>query len=360
VEKITVNLGPQSYEIMIGSNLLDQLGSFCRQAGLSGRCAIVTNPTVAALYLERVAGSLKVAGFNPLVIELPDGEQYKTIDTVGTIYDQLIEGGLDRRCFIVALGGGVVGDMAGFAAATYLRGIPFVQVPTTLLAQVDSSVGGKTGVDHRLGKNLIGAFYQPTVVVADVDTLSTLPVREYRAGLAEVVKYGMVLDAGLFELLEREKEAVIRGDKGVLARIVARCCRIKADVVEKDERESGLRAVLNYGHTLGHAFETLSGYSQLLHGEAISIGMVLAAGISKAEGLCSSADEERLIDMLIGFGLPVTAPDRFSLEELASALSKDKKSRAGSLNYICNNGIGGYAMREFTPDQLAGTCKVGR
>ena len=359
MKNIRVDLGPQSYDILIGSSLLASLGEQLKTLKLSGIAAIITNPTVAALYQGTVEESLLSAGFRHVSVIVPDGEQYKTADTLGLIYDQLRECGLDRRCFIVALGGGVVGDMAGFAAATYMRGIPFVQVPTTLLAQVDSSVGGKTGIDHRLGKNLIGAFYQPSLVLADMDTLSTLPEREFKAGLAEVVKYGMVLDGAFFSMLEQKKEQILARDRTVLADVVARCCAIKADVVAQDERESGVRAVLNYGHTLGHAYETLSGYSALLHGEAVAIGMLKAAEISKGLGLCTQLEEDRLRSLLEFFGLPVEAPV-FEKEALASALSKDKKSRAGTLNYICNAGIGAYAMREFTPDQLAGTCLVGR
>lgn len=356
---ITVQLGPQSYTIVIESGILAEVGQRCREVGLAGRAAVVTNPTVAALYAETVLGSLTATGYQPLLVEVPDGEAYKTSQTLNTVYDKLIDGGLDRRCFVVALGGGVVGDLAGFAAASYLRGIPFVQVPTTLLAQVDSSVGGKTGIDHPRGKNLIGAFHQPRLVVADVATLTTLPEREYRAGLAEVVKYGVVLDRQFFQLLEENVDRLLARDRELIVTVVARCCALKAWVVEQDEHEAGLRAVLNYGHTLGHAFEALAGYEGLVHGEAVSIGMTLAAKISVAEGLCAPAEYDRIVGLLKALGLPTETP-KAGCGELIDALTQDKKSRAGVIQYICNQGLGAHAVREFTPAQLAETCVAGR
>lgn len=356
---IPVQLGPQSYSILIDAGILAEAGKHCREVGLTGRAAVVTNPTVAGLYAETVTASLAAAGYQPLLIPIPDGEAYKTSQTLHQVYDQLIEAGIDRRCFVVALGGGVVGDLAGFAAASYLRGIPFVQLPTTLLAQVDSSVGGKTGIDHPRGKNLIGAFHQPRLVLADVDTLTTLPEREYRAGLAEVIKYGVVLDRAFFELLESNVERLLARDRELITTVVARCCALKAWVVEQDEHEAGLRAVLNYGHTLGHAFEALAGYAGLVHGEAVAIGMTLAAQISEREGLCSADDRERIVALLRSLGLPTETPpaDR---DELIAALTQDKKSRAGVIQYICNQGLGAHAVREFTPAQLAETCVAGR
>lgn len=359
MELISVRLGSNSYNIMIGGGLLQDLGANCREVGLGGRAAVVTNPVVAALYADAVIASLAGSGFDPILIEVPDGEMYKTSGTLNGIYDRLIDAAIDRSCFIAALGGGVVGDMAGFAAASYLRGIPFVQIPTTLLAQVDSSVGGKTGIDHPRGKNLIGAFYQPRLVLADVNTIDTLPEREYLAGLAEVVKYGVVLDRELFTMLEGGVPLLVARDKDFLSRVVARCCSIKAFVVEQDEMETGLRAVLNYGHTLGHAFEVLSGYEALLHGEAVSIGMAMAARISEAEQLCTSDERRRICSLLVQLGLPVEPPV-FDVAGLASAILLDKKSRAGSVRYICNSGIGAHAVREFTPARLAETCIAGR
>lgn len=359
MKTISVQLDSHRYGIDIGEGLLSGVGAACKAAALAGRAAVVSNPTVAPLYADLVTGSLQDAGFSPVMIEIPDGEEFKTSTTLNSIYDRLIEAGLDRRSFIVALGGGVVGDLAGFAAATFLRGIPFVQLPTTLLAQVDSSVGGKTGIDHPLGKNLIGAFYQPHLVLSDISTLNTLSERHYLAGLAEVIKYGAVLDADLFALLETEVDGLLRRDPVLLGQVVARCCEIKAWVVEQDEREAGLRAVLNYGHTLGHAFETLSGYRDLVHGEAVAIGMVQAALLSRLEGYCSSDDVERIVSLIQRLGLPVTAPE-VAQDDLVSALSRDKKNRSGTLQYICNRGIGSHAMHQFTPAQLAEACCKGR
>lgn len=356
---VSIALADHAYDITIAEGHLSGIGSACSSVGLRGTAAVVTNPTVALLYVATVTESLRAAGFHPVVIEIPDGEEYKTAATLQQVYDQLIAGGLDRHSFIVALGGGVVGDLAGFAAATYLRGIPFVQVPTTLLAQVDSSVGGKTGVDHPLGKNLIGAFYQPRLVLSDVGTLKTLSERHYRAGLAEVVKYGAVLDADLFALLESETEALLQLNPQLLERVIARCCEIKAWVVEQDERESGLRAVLNYGHTLGHAFETLGGYQNLLHGEAVAIGMAMAAGLSVREGYCSADDAERIVRLLQRMGLPTVAP-AVEEESLVQALGRDKKNRSGTLQYVCNRGIGAHVFHQVTPSGLVAACGTGR
>ncbi len=349
---VSVGLGSNSYNIKTGAGILGDLGAACRDLGLSGRPAVVTNPTVAGLYYGAVASSLCAAGYDPFFVEIPDGEQYKNSTTLNLVYDRLIEGGIDRSCFIVALGGGVVGDMAGFAAATFLRGIPFVQVPTTLLAQVDSSVGGKTGIDHPRGKNLIGAFYQPRFVLADVSVLHTLSDREYRAGLAEVVKYGVVLDRPFFEYLEGVVPALDARDSSVLEYLVARCCELKGYVVEQDEKESGLRAVLNYGHTIGHAFEAASGYSAMVHGEAVAIGMAKAAELSKREGLCTESDMKRITDLLVKLSLPVVPPP-VSAEEIECLIANDKKSRSGVVSYICNKGIGSHEVRMFAPSELA-------
>jgi 3-dehydroquinate synthase len=351
VSILTVNLAEKSYDILTGKGLLSSLGQCCTSVGLSSQAAVVTNPTVRALYGEAAERALTAAGFAVTVIEIPDGEEYKNADTLSSVYDSLIEAGLDRQSFIVALGGGVVGDLAGYAAATYLRGIPFVQVPTTLLAQVDSSVGGKTAIDHPRGKNLIGAFYQPRLVLIDVDTLSTLPDREYRAGLAEVVKYGVVLDLSFFEYLEQHAEKILFKEAACLEFMTRRCCEIKARVVEHDEKESGLRAVLNYGHTLGHAFETLAGYRELVHGEAVALGMVLATRISAALGHCSRVDAERVSALISRFGLQ-TLPPHVERRRLLEALAADKKNRQGAISFICNHGIGDYAVEPLLPEKL--------
>jgi 3-dehydroquinate synthase len=351
VSVLTVDLADNSYDILIAGGLLPSLGQRCLDAGLNPRVAVITNPTVNAIYGDKAKSSLAEAGFAVTLIEIPDGEEYKNAATLSEVYDALIEAGMDRKSCIVALGGGVVGDLAGFAAATYLRGVPFVQVPTTLLAQVDSSVGGKTAIDHPRGKNLIGAFYQPRLVLIDVETLSTLPDREYRAGLAEVIKYGVAIDLPFFEFLEQHTEEILAKDKGCLEYIIRRCCEIKAHVVELDEKESGLRAVLNYGHTLGHAFETVAGYRELVHGEAVALGMVLAARISASLGHCSAADVDRITALITRLGLQTVPPEADRIR-LIEAIVTDKKSRNGSISFICNHGIGNFAIEQLVPDKM--------
>lgn len=352
MENIAVGLAERSYKIFFGRGTLAGVGAACRALGLGNRAAVVTNPTVGALYFEQVHSSLSSSGFAVQRIDIPDGEEYKNIETLKGIYDALIANRFDRGSFIVALGGGVVGDIAGFAAATFLRGIPFVQVPTTLLAQVDSSVGGKTGINHELGKNLIGAFYQPRLVMIDVDTLDTLPAREFTGGLAEVAKYGIVLDRELFDFLSTSAERVIRRDKDALLFVVKRCCAIKAAVVESDEREAGRRAVLNYGHTLGHAVEALTGYKRYSHGEAVAIGMAQAAKVSEWKGFSDRADTERIIGLLKALGLPVELPP-FPRPAYVEALLRDKKVREGGVSFVFNRGIGGFAIEKVAdPEAL--------
>jgi 3-dehydroquinate synthase len=359
VDTIKIELGDRSYEIGIGAGNLDSLGALCKGLGLSGTAAVVSNTTVAPLYYERVRASLEAAGFRTLLVSLPDGESYKNSATLNLIYDGLVDASLDRGSFIVALGGGVIGDMAGFAAASYLRGIPFVQVPTTLLSQVDSSVGGKTGINHPRGKNLIGAFYQPRAVLIDVATLDTLPEREFRAGLGEIVKYGAVLDGDFFFFLEANAKLLLARDRASLIHAVGRSCAIKGYVVEQDEREGGLRAVLNYGHTLGHAVETLTGYTEYLHGEAVAIGMVQAARISQHLGFCSQPDHDRIVSLIEALGLPTELPP-FPARAYAEALSHDKKVRQSGLLFICNSGIGGHRMERIQDlTALLEICGIG-
>ena len=348
---LNVNLGESSYDIVIGRGVLDSLGERCRAVGLRGMAAVITNPTVAALYSAQVIKTLETAGYTVVQIEMPDGEEYKNSTTLNQIYDDLLAAGVDRSSFVVALGGGVVGDVAGYAAATWLRGIPFVQVPTTLLAQVDSSVGGKTGIDHPKGKNLIGAFYQPRLVLIDVDTLATLDQRQFRAGLGEVIKYGVAVDLQFFDYVEANIIAVLAMDPELLIEIIHRCCQLKAQVVELDEKEAGLRAILNYGHTLGHAFESISDYRGLVHGEAVAIGMVLAAKVSTALGYCTLDDVGRIATLLTRCGLPVDIP-QYDRQQLLHAIAADKKSKSGSITFICNQGIGTYAMSQHTPEEL--------
>lgn len=356
---VTVGLGERSYDIRIGSGLLDSLGAICNQAGIGKNLALITNPTIAALYLERSVTSLKSAGFSVTVIQIPDGEQHKNLDVLASIFEGLISGGIDRGGTIVALGGGVVGDIAGFAAATFLRGIPFIQVPTTLLAQVDSSVGGKTGINVPKGKNLVGAFYQPKLVVIDVSTLNTLSEREYISGLAEVAKYGIVLDIKLFDFIEENLEGVLSRDNKVLEKLVASCCRIKAAVVEQDERESGLRAVLNYGHTLAHAVETLTGYKSYTHGEAVGIGMVAAAIYSQQCGFAEPSTTTRILALLEKLKLHAVPP-LFTREEYRDAMFRDKKVRDGGITFVCNKGIGEFCFVRIEDLQpLFAACGIG-
>ena len=348
---LSVNLADNSYDIVIERGVLASLGQRCLTVGLKGMAAVISNPTVAALYGATVQGSLVAAGFTVVHIEIPDGEEYKNSTTLNQVYDALLTSGVDRSSFIVALGGGVVGDVAGYAAATWMRGIPFVQVPTTLLAQVDSSVGGKTGIDHPKGKNLIGAFYQPRLVLIDVNTLATLDQRQFSAGLAEVIKYGVVIDHSFFEFVEKNSAAILAKDPCFLIEIILRSCQIKAQVVELDEKEAGLRAILNYGHTFGHAFESISGYHFLVHGEAVAIGMVLATKVSVAKSLCSEEEFSRIYALIVKCGLPVEIPS-YDRQQLIDAVAADKKSKGGNINFICNQGIGMYAMSQHTPEEL--------
>lgn len=338
---VPVRLENRGYEIKIGARLLDRLGGECRRLKLDRACAVITDSHVGPRYGERVMATLRNAGFNPFLIAVPAGETAKSLKTVQACYDLLAKHRLERRSFVLALGGGVVGDLAGFVAATYLRGIPFVQVPTTLLAQVDSSVGGKVGVNLKAGKNLVGAFYQPKLVLCDLDTFTTLPEREFRAGLAEVIKYGIIYDAALFARIERDLPQVLRREQRILAAIVARCCEIKAEVVSQDETESGLRAILNFGHTVGHALEAISHYGKYLHGEAISLGQIAAARLSVRLLGLPPLDLARIERLFRQTGLPVTVTlgDR-QKERLLEAMRLDKKVRAGELRFVLAKRIG--------------------
>lgn len=347
MDNLTVGLGERSYRILFGYDFLAETGRICRQLNLGNSVAVVTNPTVGALYFEPVRTALAHAGFTVHRIEIPDGEQYKNIETLASIYGRLIDCGLDRGSFILALGGGVVGDIAGFAAATYLRGIPFVQVPTTLLAQVDSSVGGKTGINHDKGKNLIGAFYQPVSVLIDVAALDTLPEREFLSGMAEVVKYGVAQDGELFEFIFANADKLLARDKDSLLTVIKRSCALKASIVAQDERETGLRAVLNYGHTFGHAVETLTCYREYTHGEAVAIGMVQAAKISARMGYSVQAETERIILLLEMLGLPTALP-LFDAAAYKDALLRDKKVRDKGLSFVFNRGIGTFHIGRVT------------
>jgi 3-dehydroquinate synthase len=356
---LTVGLADRSYPIRIGAGTLWDLGEACAGLGLGKKTAIVTNPTVAAPYLEPVRRSLTRAGFAVTVCEVPDGERYKTTRWVGRIYDHLVSERFDRESFVTALGGGVVGDMAGFAAATFLRGIPFVQVPTTLVAQVDSSVGGKTGVNHPSGKNLIGAFHQPRLVHMDMETLATLPRRELLAGIAEVVKYGVIADPAFFEYLEGHVDGVLALDGKVMGAVVRRCCEIKAEVVAADEREtSGVRAILNYGHTVGHALEAVTRYRRYKHGEAVAVGMVAAARMAVRMGRLAAPAAERQRELLMRFGLPVELPPRLDRDALLSAMNLDKKVRAGRIRMVLADRIGHVELVALTGAEAESLLKA--
>lgn len=350
---MNVPLGNRSYEIKISSGILQRLGRECAVLKLGQRCAVISDDNVAPQFAKPVQNSLAEAGFDSILITVRAGEKAKSLKTVQACYDQLTAHRLERKSFIVALGGGVVGDLAGFVAATYLRGIPFIQIPTTLLAQVDSSVGGKTGVNLKAGKNLVGAFHQPRLVLADLDTLTTLPPREYRAGLAEVIKYGIIYDARLFERLERDMKRLLKREPKTLTNVIARCCEIKAEVVGKDETESGLRAILNFGHTIGHGLEAISSYGRFLHGEAISIGQVAAAEISsELEGL-DPIEALRIRELFERAGLPtrirIGAGQR---KRLLAAMRVDKKVSGGEIKFVLAERIGKVSWGRKVPEEL--------
>jgi 3-dehydroquinate synthase len=338
---VHVLLGSRSYPIYIGEKILSGLGGHCARLQAGRRCAIISDRHVAPLYAKAAAASLRKSGFEPALIVAPAGEKSKSLRMVQSCCDQLARHRLERKSFIVALGGGVVGDLAGFVAATYLRGIAFVQAPTTLLAQVDSSVGGKVGVNLAAGKNLVGAFYQPRFVLCDLATLRTLPEREFRAGLAEVIKYGIIYDAALFARLEEQLPRLLGRDPEVLAAVVARCCEIKGEVVRQDETETGLRAILNFGHTIGHAIEAVSGYGRYLHGEAIAIGQVAAAKLSvRASGL-PAQEAGRIERLFLRAGLPAAiklSPRRQTA--LIQAMRLDKKVSDGQIKFVLARRIG--------------------
>ena len=350
-EQVVIDLGDRSYCIDIADGLLDRADSFSGLPAAS-TAMIVTNDVVAPIYLERLERSLEPHFRSILQVVLPDGEVHKTWETLNLIFDALLGAGCDRKTVLFALGGGVVGDMTGFAAAAFMRGVPFVQVPTTLLAQVDSSVGGKTAINHPLGKNMIGAFYQPQRVVCDLSTLNTLPERELSAGLAEVIKYGPIADMALLEWIENNMSALRAREPQAMAHAVKRSCQIKAEVVGQDERESGLRAILNFGHTFGHAIEAGMGYGAWLHGEAVGCGMVMATRLSARMGLVDQAFVERIRNVVLAAGLPVRAPVLDEVDNVGRYLSLmrlDKKSEAGEIRFVLVDGKG-KALLQGAPD----------
>lgn len=351
--RVNIDLGPRSYSILIGASLLGDAATY---EGLprAAQALIVSNTTVAPLYAPALRAALRAHYDRVGLLELPDGEQYKTWDQLNRIFDALLENACDRKTVLFALGGGVVGDMTGFAAASYMRGVPFVQVPTTLLAQVDSSVGGKTAINHPLGKNMIGAFYQPLRVVCDLDALATLPPRELAAGLAEVIKYGPIHDMAFLDWIEANIDALMARQPAALACAVRRSCEIKAEVVGQDERESGLRAILNFGHTFGHAIEAGLGYGQWLHGEAVGCGMVMAATLSQRLGLVDAAFVQRLRQLAARAGLPVVGPVLDAGDNAGRYLELmrvDKKAEAGAIKFVLIDGPGRAVVRA-APDAL--------
>lgn len=358
---VQVYLGERSYEIAIVDDQLDQLpvhldgwlDRLSETGGHSGKAVIITDTNVRQPHADPIVASLQAAEWETTLIELEPGEPAKRLDRISDVYDRMIESQADRRTVVIAIGGGVIGDTAGFVAATYARGIPFVQVPTTLLAMVDSSVGGKVGVNHARAKNMIGAFYQPMGVLIDTSTLKTLPDREYRAGLAEVIKYGVILDSEFFDYLENNVEGLNSRDPFVMQPVIARCCRLKADVVEQDEFETkGLRAALNYGHTFGHAFEALTNYGQLLHGEGVSVGMLCASRLAERRGLIDTTVTERQEKLLKATGLPTKLPAgvQLKVDDVLDKMKLDKKTVKGQLRFVLPTEMGEVEVFKDVPE----------
>lgn len=350
MQTLTVGLGARSYPIHIGAGILENAALLIAHLPKK-RAAIVTNTTVAPLYLDKLKRTLQAIGVQSVDVILPDGEVFKTFETLNLIYDALLTHRCERSTPLIALGGGVIGDMTGFAAACYLRGVPFIQIPTTLLSQVDSSVGGKTGINHPLGKNMIGAFYQPQLVLADISTLDTLSDKELSAGLAEVIKYGLIRDLPFLEWLEQHMEKLLARDTEALQYAVMRSCQNKAEVVAADERESGERALLNLGHTFGHAIESGMGYGVWLHGEGVAAGTMMAADLSQRLGWISEADVVRIRALFLRANLPVTAPD-LGIEKYMDYMGHDKKVEAGKLRFVLLKQLGQAELVSNVPAEL--------
>jgi 3-dehydroquinate synthase len=344
MQNIKVNLSRNSYMIKIGAGILDQIDDSLRSLGMRNKAVIVTNPLVKNLYGDGLNTHLMKAGLETTVLEVPDGEEYKSLEQTGRLFDRMSEFGAERSTPVIALGGGVIGDLTGFVAATYMRGIPLIQLPTTLLAQVDSSIGGKTAVNHGKLKNMIGAFYQPKIVLADISTLKTLSEAEVVNGLAEVIKYGIISDRGLFQLIEDNIEKLKLTHMDVTEEVVARCVDVKARVVEKDERDEGWRNILNYGHTIGHAVETVSDF-KIKHGHGVAIGMVGAGMIAQRVGLLSAFELERIRSLIIVAGLPIKIPD-LDIEQIMQAMRHDKKKIEGKIRFILPRNIGEVLIRD--------------
>lgn len=346
---VHIPLQDRSYDIYIGCDLLSQANYFVDKEGTYSRAVIVSNTTVAPLYAQALENALKVSYQQVDQIILPDGEAYKNWDSLNMIFTDLLKTGADRKTCLYALGGGVIGDITGFAAACYMRGIPFVQVPTTLLAQVDSSVGGKTAINHPLGKNMIGAFYQPQRVIADISTLHTLPLRELKAGLGELIKYGPIYDAEFFDWLTQHVDDLLALKPEVLIEAIGRACQIKSDVVAQDEKENGIRAILNFGHTFAHAIETGAGYGNWLHGEAVACGMVMAADLSTRVGLLPAEQAHAIKALVEKVGLPTQAP-ALGIETYLQLMQRDKKNANGQIRYVLLDRIGHAVVQNVADD----------
>jgi 3-dehydroquinate synthase len=352
-QTVRVDLAERSYDIVIGSNNLAGLGKFVTERGKTTHAVLITDDNVQEPHGMSAVESLVNENINVELISIQPGETSKSVDLAASLWQGFLELGADRKTVVVAVGGGVVGDLAGFVAATFTRGLRFFQMPTSIVAQVDSSVGGKVGINLPEAKNMVGSFYQPKGVFIDTATLETLPEKEYCSGMAEVVKYGVILDADFFEFLEKQTAAVNKRDSGVLVKVISRCCRLKADVVEKDEREeSGLRAVLNYGHTFGHAFESLSGYGKLLHGEAVSIGMCCAARLAEKLGRVDRQFVQRQKKLLEALHLPTKTPE-LNCDEILNAMMHDKKVEHGKLRFVLPNRLGNVELvTDIEPDAV--------
>lgn len=351
MDKVNVALGERSYNIHIGASILAQANTILSGQKIGKNCLVVSNETVFALYGRPLCSSLSRQGFNLQLSLVEDGETVKSINWLHKLYDAAVEARLERNSAVIALGGGVIGDLAGLAAATYMRGVPLIQIPTTLLAQVDSSIGGKVAINHPKGKNLIGTFYQPQVVIADLATLQTLPVRELKSGLAEVIKYGVIWDAAFFQYLEQNADQIFKYDFAVLQQVVVDSCTIKARVVAQDEKESGLREILNFGHSIGHALENMTDYTRYKHGEAVALGMLSEAGLAVKIGLFPQKELWRLLKLLERVGLPTALPPGLDVKHLVACMAHDKKNKNGMLRFILPTAIGQVQAYDFTPEQ---------
>lgn len=350
MKTVRVELGDRSYDIVIEAGLISKIGGCLKAMGFSGRAAIITNPVVDGLYGGAVKKSLEQAGLNPVVFIVPDGEEHKSLSEAGSLYDRMIDARMERSSPVIALGGGVIGDLSGFVAATYLRGVPYIQVPTTLLAQVDSSVGGKTAVNHPKGKNLIGAFYQPKAVFIDPLLLKSLDMREKRAGIAEIIKYGVIWDKEFFEFMEEDPDALLlQGDR--LEKAIERSCAIKASVVSADEREAGVRAILNFGHTFGHAIEAVTGYGTYRHGEAVAMGMCMASDLSRFLGLCPEKTAKRIKALVERAGL-ATGVAGLDPEDIIRAMAFDKKVVSERSRFVLVTEIGHVVLKDVKEDDV--------